>query len=79
MTAGMKTSEMWITVSVVVMGAVAATFSDQPWAQAAGAIAAALASAGYGLSRSRVKQQEIEEKGYTEREVARLTKENDDV
>lgn len=55
MTAGMKTSEFWVAMAVVVMGAVAQVYPGNQWSQMAGLIAGALASAGYGFARSRSK------------------------
>lgn len=51
---GVKTSEFWLAFAVTVMGAIASV-SDSPVAQVSGLVAAALASAGYGLSRGRAK------------------------
>lgn len=53
---GIKTTEFWLAVFVVVGGALAAQFSTNPIAQTIGMIAAALGSAGYGFSRAMVKR-----------------------
>jgi len=58
MKAGIKTTEFWLAAAVAVMGAVAAVYADADWAKVAGAVAAALASAGYGFARSQVKATE---------------------
>jgi hypothetical protein len=53
---GVRTSEFWLALVVVVGGAIASVYQANPMAQVAGIAAAALASAGYGLSRAKVKQ-----------------------
>ena len=52
---GIKTTEFWLALVVVTLGALAATFSEAQWAQAVGLVAAALTSAGYGMSRAKAK------------------------
>lgn len=56
MKSGIKTTEFWMALVVTVAGVVASVYSTQPWAQALGLVASALASAGYGLSRASVKK-----------------------
>lgn len=58
MKAGIKSTEFWLAAVVAVAGALAAVYSEAEWAQVAGLVAAALASAGYGFSRSQVKATE---------------------
>lgn len=55
MKAGIKSTEFWLAVIVALAGALATVYADSEWAQVAGMVAAALASAGYGFSRSKVK------------------------
>lgn len=52
---GIKTTEFWFTLFVIVGGPLAIQFGDEKWAQAVGVAAAALASAGYASSRGKVK------------------------
>lgn len=52
---GIHTTEFYLALLVVVLGALATLFEDNPYAQMAGALAAALASAGYGISRAKSK------------------------
>lgn len=52
---GLLTTEFWLAFIVAAGGMLATAYSSQPWAQVAGIISAALASLGYGLSRSQVK------------------------
>lgn len=49
---GWKTTEFLIALIVTVGVAVATVYEDQPWARMIGLVAAALTSAGYGLSRA---------------------------
>ena len=67
MKAGIKSTEFWLAVIVALTGALATVYADAEWAKVAGMVAAALASAGYGFSRARVKSVDREEGGYTER------------
>ncbi len=55
---GVRTSEFWLALFVAVASAIPAAWATSPWAQAAGAIAAALASMGYGMARAEVKKAE---------------------
>lgn len=55
MRSGIKTTEFYLALVVVILGALATLFEDNPYAQMAGALAAALASAGYGISRAKSK------------------------
>lgn len=52
---GIRTSEFWVSVAVVLMGAAATAFSSSPFAQIAGSLAAALAAAGYAFPRTSAK------------------------
>lgn len=52
---GIKTTEFWMALGVVLCGALAATFASAQWAQVAGMTAAPLTSAGYGFARSQAK------------------------
>jgi Ser/Thr protein kinase RdoA (MazF antagonist) len=83
---GLKSSEFWMATVVVSLGAVASVYAEAEWAKAVGMIAAALASAGYGFSRARVKGAEVEgqyrveenrddNQAYTEREQIQANKE----
>lgn len=79
---GLKTSEFYMAMAVVILGAVASVYAEAEWAQAAGMIAAALASAGYGFARSKVKESEgyveresIESQGYLDREIVKDARE----
>ncbi len=58
MKAGIKTTEFWLAAAVAVMGALASVYSEADWAKVAGLVAAALASAGYGIARAQVKATE---------------------
>lgn len=49
---GLKTTEFWLALIVTAGVAVATVFEDEPWARIVGLVAAALTSAGYGLSRA---------------------------
>ena len=49
---GWKTTEFLIALLVTAGVAVATVYEDQPWARMIGLVAAALTSAGYGLSRA---------------------------
>ncbi len=73
---GLKTSEFYMAMAVVLLGALASVYADAEWAKAAGMVAAALASAGYGFARSKVKQSEaevererIDNEGWVDRQV----------
>ncbi len=57
---GLQTSEFYMAMAVVLLGALASVYADAEWAKAAGMVAAALASAGYGFARSKVKYGEAE-------------------
>lgn len=71
-----------MALAVVLLGALASVYADAEWAKAAGMVAAALASAGYGFSRSQVKrslayieQERVEVEGYRERQELRQVEE----
>lgn len=73
---GLATSEFYMALAVVLLGALASVYAEQEWAKAAGMVAAALASAGYGFARSQVKkslayieQERIENEGWMDRQV----------
>lgn len=53
---GVKTTEFWLALTVVLAGAIASVYSDREWAKVAGIIASTLAAAGYGFQRSLVKR-----------------------
>lgn len=55
MKAGIKSTEFWLAMVVALAGALATVYAEAQWAQVAGMIAAALATAGYGFSRAKVK------------------------
>ncbi len=55
---GIKTTEFWMALAVVVFSSLAAMYAEKEWAQVAGVVGAALASAGYGFARSQAKQGE---------------------
>jgi hypothetical protein len=82
MKAGIKTTEFWLAMVVTLAGAFATVYADAEWAKVAGMIAAALASAGYGFSRSQSKAATVEAEArkaeeihYTARQVLREAKE----
>ncbi len=52
---GIRTTEFWLALIVVLGGELSAAYSSQPWAQVVGHVAAALSALGYGFSRARVK------------------------
>lgn len=54
---GIKTTEFWLALIVTIGGAVAAVYTEAPWAKVLGLVASALASAGYSFSRAQVKTQ----------------------
>ena len=60
MKSGWKTTEFWLALVVTVGGSLATYYSEAEWAKVVGIVAAALASAGYGLSRASVKKAEAE-------------------
>jgi hypothetical protein len=53
---GVRTTEFWIALAATAACAVSAVYATQPWAQAVGAVGAALVASGYGLQRSAVKR-----------------------
>lgn len=53
---GLRTSEFWLALVVTIFGAASSVFSHNQWAQLAGIVAAAMASAGYGWSRGTAKR-----------------------
>lgn len=56
---GIKTTEFWVALVVTTLGGAAVVFSNSPWAQLGGIVAAALASAGYSFSRGATKAKEF--------------------
>ena len=52
---GIKTTEFWLALGVVVLGAIASVYTDSDWAKVAGTAASALAAAGYGFARTAAK------------------------
>lgn len=54
---GYKTSEFWLSLVVVILGALAASglIAEGPWIQIAGVITTTLTAMGYGKFRSSVK------------------------
>ena len=53
---GWKTTEFWLAMVVVVLGALPQAFdAESPWVKLGGILASALAAAGYGFSRGMVK------------------------
>lgn len=57
---GIKSTEFYMAMAVVLLGALASVYAEQEWAKAAGMVAAALASAGYGFARSKIKSADSE-------------------
>ncbi len=53
---GIKTTEFYIALAVVVLGALPQVYDSSDIAQLGGLIAMALASAGYGFARSKAKE-----------------------
>jgi len=53
---GVKTTEFWLALAVVVIGAVVAAYPQSPLAQVFGVVASALTAAGYGFARAQVKR-----------------------
>lgn len=62
MRSGIKTTEFWLAMGVALAGALASVYAEAEWAKVAGLVAAALATAGYGFSRSHVKAVEAQER-----------------
>lgn len=52
---GIRTTEFWLALAVAVFGGLAALYANEPWAQVAGILAAALTSLGYGMTRAKAK------------------------
>lgn len=52
---GWRTTEFWVTLFVAAAGVLTNVYSNKPWAQVAGAVAAALVSMGYVQGRSKIK------------------------
>ncbi len=52
---GIRTSEFWLALAVAMFGGLAALYANEPWAQIAGILAAALTSLGYGMARAKAK------------------------
>lgn len=48
---GIRTTEFWLALGVVILGAVASVYTESEWGRIAGTVAAALVAAGYGFSR----------------------------
>ena len=59
MKSGIKTTEFWLALAVMVGGALAAVYQDSEFARIAGIIASSLAAAGYGWSRTRIKENQM--------------------
>ena len=57
---GFATTEFYMALTVVVLGAAASMFAESEVAQMGGQIAAALAAAGYGFSRAGSKKAEAD-------------------
>lgn len=57
---GLLTTEFWMAITVIALGAIASQYAESPIAQMGGQLAAALAAAGYGFSRSKVKGAEVQ-------------------
>lgn len=55
---GLATTEFWLALIVTVVGAIAGVYADTDVGRVAGLVAATLAAAGYGFSRSNVKRTE---------------------
>lgn len=53
---GIRTTEFWLALLVILGGAVATVYPTNNAAQVAGLVAGALAAAGYGVSRALVKR-----------------------
>ena len=53
---GLKTTEFWLALAVLVLGAAASVYAESDLGRMAGMVAATLASAGYGFARSSVKK-----------------------
>lgn len=53
---GHLTTEFYLALLVVILGAIAVEYDSSPLARIGGAVAAALASIGYGFSRAKAKE-----------------------
>lgn len=53
---GIKSTEFWMALVVVVGGAVAAVYADKQWAKVVGMAVSGLVAAGYGFQRAMVKR-----------------------
>ena len=56
---GLRTTEFWLALAIVIGSAVAATYSETDIGRMASLVAAALVTAGYGFTRSGVKRVEV--------------------
>jgi len=56
---GVRTTEFWLAAAVAIGGMLSSQYAEAEWAQVAGTISAALATAGYGFARSQVKRSEV--------------------
>jgi drug/metabolite transporter (DMT)-like permease len=68
MTKGYRTSEFWISLLAVIVGAVlssGAIPSEGPWAQIAGLVATILGALGYSVPRAFVKSTELKAQALT--------------
>lgn len=52
---GLLTTEFWLSLIATALCGFATVYVDQPWAQGAGVIGAALVAMGYGATRSKAK------------------------
>lgn len=52
---GLFTTEFWLSLAATALCGLAVSYTEQPWAQAAGAIGAALVAMGYGVNRAKTK------------------------
>ncbi len=67
---GFATTEFYMALTVVILGAAASVFAESEVAQLGGQIAAALAAAGYGFTRASAKKSEAEAQASIQREAA---------
>ena len=74
MKAGIKTTEFWLAMIVALAGALAVVYADAEWAKVAGMVSMALASAGYGFSRSQTKAADLDAYARKEEEAAYLAR-----
>lgn len=53
--AGNQTTEFWLSLAAIVLGALAAVFSSNPYAQVGGIVAASLSAGVYSHGRAKIK------------------------